>query len=200
VIGKGPSAKIFSLDLPPFTVISATTKVNLLSSPLRSRFGAIFRLDYYSVTDIAQIIERSARILQVSISDSGRQALAAAARFTPRVANRLLKRCRDYIEVHTIQIIDDAVVAKTLEMFEIDSLGLEYADRELLRVIVEKFNGGPVGVKALGAALNEEVGAIEEVYEPFLMKLGLLQRTPLGRIATEAAYAHLKLQAKQTLL
>jgi Holliday junction DNA helicase RuvB len=200
IIGKGPSARTFSLDLPPFTIVAATTRANLLSGPLRSRFGATFRLDYYNKEDIEKIIERSAKILNIQITDSAVKLLAAASRFTPRTANRLLKRARDYAQVYNISPIDETAVKKTLELMEIDELGLEETDRMLLATIIKKWNGGPVGIKALAAALNEEPDTIEEVYEPFLMKLGLLHRTPSGRIATSAAYKHLRFPNKSTLV
>lgn len=200
VVGKGPSARTFSLDLPPFTIIAATTKVNLLSNPLRSRFGATFRLDYYGNKDIEKIVARSAKILGTAITPEAVELLARAARFTPRTANRLLKRARDYAEVHGNGTIDRNAVEKTLDLLEIDELGLERSDRELLRALIERFNGGPVGLKALGAALSEEMGTIEDVYEPFLMSLGLLERTPLGRVATERAYHHLRLPFKKNEL
>ena len=199
IIGKGPSARTISLGLPPFTVIAATTKADLLSSPLRSRFGATFRLDYYKIEDIEKIIERSAKLLNVQIAKEAVKKLARAARFTPRTANRLLKRSRDYAQVYKKKIIDEEAVQTTLEMLEIDPLGLELTDRQLLEIIIKKFNGGPVGLKALSATLNEEMGTIEEIYEPFLMKLGLLHRTSLGRIATPAAYEHLNIPLKKTL-
>lgn len=199
IIGKGPSARTISLELPPFTVIAATTKADLLSSPLRSRFGATFRLDYYKIEDIEKIIERSAKLLNVLIAKEAVKKLARAARFTPRTANRLLKRSRDYAQVYKKKIIDEEAVQATLEMLEIDPLGLELTDCQLLEIIIKKFNGGPVGLKALSATLNEEMGTIEEIYEPFLMKLGLLHRTPLGRIATPAAYEHLNIPLKKTL-
>lgn len=191
VIGKGPSAKTISLDLPPFTLVGATTKINLLSGPLRSRFGAIFKLDYYQIEDLEKIIKRSAEILAVEISPEAVSYLARTARFTPRVANRLLKRCRDYSQIHNHGIIDKNSVKQTLAMLEIDQLGLEKTDRRLLEVIINKFRGGPVGLKALSAALNEEAGIIEDVYEPFLMSLGFLQRTPNGRIVTSAGYEYI---------
>lgn len=200
IVGKGPSARTLSLDLPPFTLIAATTKVNVLSSPLRSRFGATFRLDYYKLEDIKQIVHQSSRLLKTAVSDGAVEKLAQASRFTPRVANRLLKRARDFKEVKKYPTITDEVVEKTLAMLEIDELGLEQTDRELLRIIIEKFSGGPVGVKALSAALNEEVATIEDIYEPFLMSLGLLERTPVGRIATPAAYRHLKIKERGDLL
>ncbi len=200
IVGKGPSARTFTLDLPPFTVIGATTKVNMLSAPLRSRFGATFRLEYYQHDDIEQIIARSAKILGVAITSEAAQALARASRFTPRIANRLLKRARDYAQVYQKKAIDLEVVQATLEMLEIDGLGLDETDRELLRIIIQKFNGGPVGLKTLAAALNEDMETIEEVYEPFLMKLGLLNRTSLGRMATPLAYEHLGLKREKKLL
>lgn len=200
IVGKGPSARTFSLDLPPFTVIAATTKINMISGPLRSRFGATFKLDYYKQEDIEKIIKRSATILGTKIDNESTHTLASASRFTPRVANRLLKRARDYAEIYGNGNITNDVVQKTLDLLEIDSLGLEKSDRELLGIIIKKFNGGPVGLKALGAALSEEVGTIEDVYEPFLMGLGLLERTTLGRIATELAYKHLNIKYNKKLV
>ena len=200
IIGKGPSARTLSLDLPPFTVIAATTRASLLSNPLRSRFGATFRLDYYKLEDIEKIVERSAKLLNIKISKEATKALAQSSRFTPRTANRLLKRSRDYAQVYKNDGIDETVVNKTLEMLEIDTLGLERPDRELLEIIIKKFNGGPVGLKALAAASNEDLNTIEEMYEPFLMHTGLLHRTPLGRIATGPAYKHLNIQKSRALL
>jgi len=192
VVGKGPSAKTLSIDLPPFVVIAATTKTSLLSSPFRSRFGATFKLDYYTQKDIEKIIKRSAGILETSITDEATKWLASASRFTPRTANRLLKRCRDWAQVHYNKKIDKDTVSKTLEMMEIDKIGLEETDRQLLKIIIDNFNGGPVGIQSLAAALNEERGTIEDVYEPFLMQIGFLKRTPNGRVATREAYKHLK--------
>ena len=200
IVGKGPSARTFSLDLPPFTIVAATTKASLLSSPLRSRFGATFHLDYYTVEDIEKILVRSAKLLGVTITKDAIRRLASASRFTPRIANRLLRRTRDYAQVYKKNEIDDDAVVKTLGMLDIDALGLEHTDRQLLTAIIKKFDGGPVGLKALGAALNEEVGTIEDVYEPFLMKLGLINRTPGGRVATNAAYKHLDIPYKSTLI
>ena len=192
VVGKGPSAKTLSIDLPPFVVIAATTKTSLLSSPFRSRFGATFKLDYYIQKDIEKIIKRSAGILETSITNEAIEWLASASRFTPRTANRLLKRCRDWAQVHHNKKIDKDAVLKTLEMMEIDKIGLEETDRQLLKIIIDNFNGGPVGIQSLAAALNEERGTIEDVYEPFLMQIGFLKRTPNGRVATREAYKHLK--------
>lgn len=200
IVGKGPSARTFSLDLPPFTIIAATTRANLLSAPLRSRFGATFRLDYYNTEDIQKIIERSANILGITIKKIASEKLSHASRFTPRTANRLLKRARDYAQIYNNNTIDVDVVYKTLELLEIDEFGLDKTDREILSIIIDRFNGGPVGLKSLGAALNEEPGTIEDVYEPFLIKIGLLHRTPSGRTATKLAYRHLGFKEKETEL
>jgi Holliday junction DNA helicase RuvB len=202
VVGKGPGARTLSIDLPPFTLVAATTRANLLSGPLRSRFGASFKLDYYEVADIESIVRRSARLLGVSMSDSAANLIARAARFTPRVANRLLRRVRDYADVHNLDEINEQATRATLEMLEIDQLGLEPTDRQLLSTIIEKFHGGPVGVQTLAAALNDDRGIIEDVYEPYLMSIGLLNRTPAGRLVTPAAYKHLgyKIPEEGTLL
>lgn len=200
IIGKGPTARTLSLDLPPFTMVGATTKINLLSGPLRSRFGATFRLDYYETKDIETILARSAKLLGVNIEPGAVKILAAASRFTPRTANRLLKRCRDYSQVKSNGNIDAAIAKDTLDFLEIDSMGLEGVDRRLLEVMIKKFNGGPVGVRAIAAALNEEPGTIEDIYEPFLMGLGFMSRTPAGRVALAAAYKHLGLETNNTLI
>ena len=191
VVGKGPGARTLSLDSPPFTLVAATTRANLLSGPLRSRFGASFKLDYYNVSDIEAIVRRSARLLGVEINSSAAQLIANASRFTPRVANRLLKRVRDYADVNNLTAIDESAAKETMEMLEIDHLGLEPTDRQLLKAIIEKFHGGPVGIQTLAAALNDDRGIIEDVYEPYLMSIGLLNRTPAGRLVTPAAYKHL---------
>ena len=191
MVGKGPAARMLSLDLPAFTLIAATTRANLLSGPLRSRFGASFKLDYYDSSDIQQIIKRSAKLLNLKVSPEAIKVIAGASRFTPRVANRILKRVRDYAQVNSADLIDEGVAKKTLEMLEVDNLGLEPHDRRLLEVIIKKFKGGPVGAATLAAALNDERGNIEDIYEPYLMSIGLLARTPAGRVATEAAYEHL---------
>ncbi len=191
IIGKGPGARTFSLDLPPFTLIAATTRANLLSGPLRSRFGASFKLDYYTVTDIEDILERSAKLLGVTTEPAALSAIAKASRFTPRTANRLLKRARDYSEVNNMDRITEEAAKNTLEMLEIDHLGLEPTDRQLLTTIVDKFHGGPVGIQTLAAALNDDRGIIEDVYEPYLMSIGLLNRTPSGRRVTAEGYKHL---------
>ncbi len=200
VVGKGPSARTLSLDLPPFTLIAATTRENLLSQPLRSRFGATFRLGYYTIEDIKKILNRSAKILGAEATPEAVGVLARAARGTPRIANRLLRRARDFAEVHGAPVIDEAAARKTLEMLDVDEAGLEPNDRRLLLTIIEKFNGGPVGINTLSAALSEERGVIEDIYEPYLMTLGFLQRSSAGRIVLPAAYKHLKIKGRDELL
>lgn len=206
MIGKGPSARSLTIDLPPFTLLAATTRENLLSQPLRSRFGATFRLEYYSPENIKQIMTRSARILGLSAVPEAIELLAHASRATPRVANRLLKRARDYAEVHGakgadgVAKIDVETARKALELLDIDEMGLEPHDRKLLNTMIDKFNGGPVGVGTLAAALSEERGVIEDIYEPYLMSLGFLQRTPGGRIVLPPAYDHLRIRRKGELL
>ena len=197
VVGKGPGARTLSLDLPPFTLIAATTRANLLSGPLRSRFGASFKLNYYEIPDIELIVKRSAKLLNIIIDEGAVKLIAEASRFTPRVANRLLKRARDYSEVNNFKKIDEKAAKETLEMLEIDNLGLEPTDRELLTIIIEKFKGGPVGIQTLAAALNDDRGIIEDVYEPYLMSIGLLNRTPAGRTVTSAGYKHLGLKEEE---
>lgn len=187
IIGKGPSARMISLDLPPFTLICATTRVNLISSPLRSRFGAIFRFDYYEPENIEAIIRRSAEILKINISKEAILIIAKASRCVPRLANRLLKRARDVAQVENFDFIDEKIVKEMFNMLEIDELGLEIHDRRLLEIIIKKFGNRPVGINTLTAALGEEKETIEEIYEPYLLKIGFLQRTPRGRIVTEKA-------------
>jgi len=200
MVGKGPSARALTLDLPPFTLIAATTRENLLSGPLRSRFGATFRLDYYQLEDIAKILTRSASLLHAKITPEAVSILARASRATPRVANRLLKRARDYAEVHGTGAIDEKSAREALTLLEVDALGLEPHDRRLLEIIIKKFNGGPVGVGTLAAALSEDRGALEDIYEPYLMKIGFLQRTSAGRVALPPAYAHLGFREPGNLL
>jgi Holliday junction DNA helicase RuvB len=194
MVGKGPSARSLTLDLPAFTLVAATTRENLLSGPLRSRFGATFRLTYYEPEDIRTIIDRSAKILGVKMLPEAIELLAQASRATPRVANRLLKRARDYAEVHGGGVVDLKMARQALHLLDIDERGLEPSDRRLLETIINKFNGGPVGVGTLAAALNEERGVIEDIYEPYLMSLGFLQRSSAGRLVMPAAYEHLKLK------
>jgi len=200
VVGKGPSARTLSLDLPPFTLIAATTRENLLSQPLRSRFGATLRLSYYELEDIKKIVHRSAKLLNIEARPEAIEILARASRGTPRVANRLLKRARDFAEVHGTSVIDEAATRATLEMLDIDEAGLEPNDRKLLITIIEKFNGGPVGINTLAAALAEDRGVIEDIYEPYLMTLGFLQRSSAGRVVLPAAYRHLKMRDRGELL
>lgn len=201
VIGKGPSARTLQLKLPRFTLIAATTRIGLLSSPLRNRFGVTYQLDYYSVEDIEKILERSSKILKIESQPEGLHEIAKRSRFTPRVANRLLKRARDYAQVRGNGVITKKIAEEALKMLEIDEAGLEPADRNILKVIIEKFNGGPVGLDTIAAATLEEKDAIAEIYEPYLMKIGFLARTPKGRIVTREAYKHLKIkQIPNTLL
>ncbi len=192
VIGKGPSAKTLQLELPKFTLIGATTRIGLLSSPLRGRFGATYRLDFYQDEDIEKIVARSSKILGVEIKDSeASKMIARCSRKTPRVANRLLKRARDYSQVRSNGIIDKKTAQEALEMLEIDQYGLEPSDRHILEIIIKKFNGGPVGLNALTASSNEESETIADVHEPYLLQMGFLARTPRGRVATKLAYNHL---------
>lgn len=202
IIGKGPSARTIQLELPPFTLIAATTRIGMLSGPLRSRFGVTFRLDFYSSNDIERILKRSCRLLGVAADDEAVAVTAAASRSTPRVANRLLKRVRDYASVHGDGRITSEAARRALELLEIDSLGLEPTDRRILDTIARKFQGGPVGLSTLAAATAEEEETIEEVYEPFLMQLGFLERTSRGRVATRLAFEHLGLPSgdRQQLL
>ena len=191
IIGKGPSARTIQLELPPFTLIAATTRISLLSSPLRSRFsGGVFRLEFYNNSEIKKILSRSAKILGVNLDDEALNEIAVRSRFTPRTANYLLKRCRDYAQVHKTPLSKDAI-KKALNLLEIDELGLSSSDRRILEIIISKFNGGPIGLKTIAAATSEEEATIEEVIEPYLIQLGLLDRTSRGRIVTEKGYAHL---------
>lgn len=192
IIGKGPAARTLSLDLPPFTLLAATTKAHLISSPLRSRFGASFKLDYYGEEDIEKIVKKSAQVLNLNIEPGAVKIIAKAARYTPRTANRLLKRVRDYVSVHDLSIVNAGAAQKTLEMLEIDNVGLEPHDRRLLEIIIEKFDGGPVGINTLAAALNDDPQTIEDVYEPYLMRTGFLVRTTSGRVVTAEGYKHLR--------
>ena len=194
IIGKGPSARTLQLDLPPFSLIAATTRVGLLSNPLRSRFGVTFRLDFYNIGDIESILERSAGLMNLSAEAEALKLIAQSSRYTPRVANRLLKRVRDYAEVEGTGLITKEITEHALALLEIDHLGLESTDRRLIEVIIKNFNGGPVGLQALAAATSEELDTIEDIYEPYLLQLGFLHRTARGRIATKFAYEHLGLK------
>ena len=191
IIGKGPSARSIRLDLPKFTLIGATTRAGALASPLRDRFGVMCRLEYYGPTALLQIVTRAAEVLNVSVEKGGAEEIARRARGTPRVANRLLKRVRDFALVDDQAIIPREVADKALSMLEVDACGLDRNDRRILTTIIEKFNGGPVGVETIAAAVSEETETIEDVYEPFLLQMGFLNRTPRGRAVTVAAYRHL---------
>jgi Holliday junction DNA helicase RuvB len=195
VLGQGAGARTVTLDLPPFTLVGATTRTGLLTTPLRERFGLSHRLEHYPPSELAEIVRRSAAILGVEIDDAGAEAIASRARGTPRVANRLLKRVRDFAQVRSSGAISESVAADALELLEVDAEGLERLDREILRTIAEKFEGGPVGLSTLAISVGEEQDTIEDVYEPYLLQRGLLKRTPRGRMATTRAYEHLGLDA-----
>ncbi|MCU0679541.1 MAG: Holliday junction branch migration DNA helicase RuvB [Planctomycetes bacterium] len=192
IIGKGPSARTLRIDLPKITIIGATTKASLLSAPLRDRFGLTYHLNFYEPEDIEEIIKRSARILDIDIDEASTAEIAQRARRTPRVANRLLKRVRDYCEVKGGGAIESGLCGDAFKMLEVDELGLDWIDRKILEVIIDKFNGGPVGLNTIAAATGEDMATVEEVYEPYLMRLGFLDRSPRGRIVTDIAYRHLK--------
>ena len=200
IIGKGPSAKTLQLQLPRFTLIAATTRAGMLSSPLRNRFGATFQLNFYTTEDIEKILQRSSKILQIESEFEGLKKIAQRARFTPRVANRLLKRVRDYAQVKGQGVITEDIAKEALDMLEIDDMGLEPADRNILKVIIEKFEGGPVGLDSIAAATSEERDAISDIYEPYLMQIGFLARTSKGRITTKQAYKHLGIKGPQNTL
>lgn len=203
VIGKGPSARTLALEIPHFTLIAATTRIGLLSSPLRSRFGMTFRLDYYTAEDIKRILHRSARIIGVELDEPALERIAASSRFTPRVANRLLKRVRDFADMKAnARKVTGKLAEEALALMEVDAYGLEETDRAFLRCLIEKFSGGPVGLKTLAVSLGEEVDTLEDIYEPYLIQLGFVARTSRGRAATPAAYVYLGLKAPggQTLL
>ncbi len=196
IIGKGPSARTIQLELSPFTLVAATTRISLLSSPLRSRFsGGTYRLNFYTPEEIETILARSAKILNVDIEPDAKREIALRSRATPRIANHLLKRCRDYAQVQRKPVLDVKTAQETFKLLEMDDAGLEPSDRRLLEVLITKFNGGPVGLNTLAAATSEEEGTIEEVYEPYLIQLGFIERTPRGRVATPHAYEHLGLKA-----
>lgn len=194
IIGKGPSARSIRLDLPKFTLIGATTRAGLLTSPLRDRFGVINRLEMYTPDELTLIVKRSAAILNIGIDEDAALEIALRSRGTPRITNRLLKRVRDFAQIKANGFIDTKVAKMALNALEIDSLGLDGIDREMLLCIIEKFSGGPVGLDTLASSINEETGTIEDVYEPYLLQLGFINKTPRGRIATKRAYEHLKIQ------
>ena len=190
MIGEGPAARSIKLDLPPFTLVGATTRAGLLTSPLRDRFGIVQRLEFYEVDDLAKIVARSAKLLEIPVDDAGAMEMARRARGTPRIANRLLRRVRDYAEVKSDGRITELIAQQALDMLNVDQLGLDHLDRRLLLMLIEKFEGGPVGVDSLAAALSEERGTLEDVLEPYLIQQGYLLRTPRGRMVTQAAYRH----------
>ncbi len=194
MIGEGPAARSIKLDLPPFTLVGATTRAGMLTSPLRDRFGIVQRLEFYSAEELTRIVERSAQILGVQIDGNGAMEIARRSRGTPRIANRLLRRVRDYAEVKADGCITDEVAARALDMLDVDVNGFDMQDRRLLLAIIEKFGGGPVGVDNLSAAIGEERGTIEDVLEPYLIQQGFLMRTPRGRVATGSAYQHFGLK------
>lgn len=196
--GEGASARSFKIDLPPFTLIGATTRAGLLTAPLRDRFGIVQRLDFYSVNDLAGIVSRSATLLEARIDSGGATEVARRSRGTPRIANRLLRRVRDYAEIRADGLITNQIADEALNLLNVDRLGLDSMDRRLLACIIEKFGGGPVGIDNLGAALSEETGTLEEVIEPYLIQQGLIMRTPRGRVATVNAYQHVGLSAPES--
>ncbi len=191
IVGKGPSARTLQLDLPKFTLIGATTRLGSISNPLRNRFGVINRLEFYTTEEIQKIIQRSSKILNIEIDEKGSKIIAQCSRQTPRIANRLLKRVRDLAQIKNKPIIDESISQEALNTLEIDNFGLEPTDREIIKTIIEKFQGGPVGIQTLAAATAEEIRTIEDVYEPFLIQIGFLARTPRGRVVTKNAYDHL---------
>ncbi|MCG9478869.1 MAG: Holliday junction branch migration DNA helicase RuvB [Actinomycetia bacterium] len=197
IIGKGPSARSIRIDIAPFTIIGATTRIGLVASPLRDRFGVNLRLDYYEHESLVNIIKRSAKILGLQISDSGAEAIAGRSRGTPRIANRLLKRVRDYALVYGQEKIDKELAKKALIKLEIDKLGLDLIDKKILDTIIFKFSGGPVGVGTIAASIGEEVNTVEDVYEPYLLQLGFIKRTAKGRVATRLAYKHFGIDKKE---
>ncbi|OGY88854.1 MAG: Holliday junction DNA helicase RuvB, partial [Candidatus Kerfeldbacteria bacterium RIFOXYC2_FULL_38_9] len=199
IAGKGPAARTLRIELPKFTIIGATTRLSLISAPLRDRFGAHYKLDFYADEEMTEIIKRSAKILQIDLDHDSAMEIAKRARKTPRIANRLLKRVRDYAQVKNNGAISPSLVNEALDLLEVDALGLNNVDRKLLKTIIEKFNGGPVGVQTIAAATSEEQETIEDIHEPFLMQLGFLARTPRGRVITKHAYKHLGLKAPQIL-
>ena len=192
MIGKGPSARTIRMDIPPFTLVGATTRAGNLSAPLRDRFGVISRLEFYNEDELTLIVTRAAKILNIPIEAQGAKEIARRSRGTPRIANRLLKRVRDFAQVINHNVIDLPTAREALDRLEVDALGLDAVDRHILLTIIQKFNGGPVGLDTLGASISEETETIEDVYEPYLLQMGLIQRTPRGRIATEEAYRYLK--------
>jgi Holliday junction DNA helicase RuvB len=190
IIGQGPSARTMKIPLPPFTLVGATTRAGLLTPPLRERFGVVLRVEFYSPEDLRKIVQRSARLLEIPISDDGALEISGRSRGTPRVANRLLRRVRDYAQVEAQGVITQEVAKGALDMLGVDGRGLDKMDRHIMLTIIQKFNGGPIGLDTLSAAVSEEKDTLEDVYEPFLIQLGYIKRTPRGRVATKLAYSH----------
>lgn len=200
IVGQGPGARTIRIDLPPFTLIGATTRIGLLTSPLRDRFGMVFRLDFYSVHEIEKIIERSAKILSIEIEDEATKIIAERSRGTPRIANKLLRRVRDLAQIENRKLINKDVAIRALELLHIDEDGLDYLDKKYMSTLLSKFNGGPVGIDTLAASIGEDKGTLEDVVEPFLLQKGYIKRTPKGRVATANALKHTKAKYKKSLL
>ncbi|SMF05967.1 Holliday junction branch migration DNA helicase RuvB [Desulfovibrio gilichinskyi] len=200
IIGQGPAARTVKIDLEPFTLVGATTRLGLLTSPLRDRFGCIFRLEFYSPEELAQIVVRAARIFDLEVTDEGALMIGRRSRGTPRIANRLLRRVRDYATVHGDGTVNAEIADMALDRLEVDPQGLDQMDRKILSVLIDQFGGGPVGVKTIAVACSEEVRTIEEIYEPYLIQCGFLKRTSRGRVATAKAYQHLQLNSGSTRL
>lgn len=198
MIGEGPAARSIKLDLPPFTLVGATTRAGLLTSPLRDRFGIVQRLEFYNAEDLASIVTRSSGLLEIQLEAEGAREIASRSRGTPRIANRLLRRARDYAEVRANGVIDKKVAQDALNMLKVDQCGLDHMDRRLILAMIEKFEGGPVGVESLAAAIGEERGTIEDVIEPFLIQQGFMMRTPRGRLVTSHAYRHFGFDVRKT--
>jgi Holliday junction DNA helicase RuvB len=198
LLGHGPAAQSVKVDLPPFTLVGATTRAGLITAPLRARFGIVHRLDFYRPEDLARILVRSARLLAIAIDDEGSSTIASRSRGTPRIANRLLRRVRDFAQVDGKAHIDAAAARRALDLLEVDELGFDEVDRKILTTLIEHYQGGPAGIQAIAAAIGEDRGTLEDIYEPFLIQEGFLQRTPRGRVATERAYRHLGIAQKSS--
>ncbi|MGI5875713.1 MAG: Holliday junction branch migration DNA helicase RuvB [Dethiobacteria bacterium] len=197
IIGKGPSARSLRLDLSPFTLVGATTRAGMISAPLRDRFGIVERVEFYTVEALNEILERSSWLMGIKAEKGGLEKIALASRGTPRIANRILRRVRDFAQIKAEGIVTTEVATEALQIMEVDEIGLDRTDYLVLNTIVHKFNGGPVGVETIAAAVNEEAGSLEEIYEPYLMKIGFLKRTPRGRVVTKKAYKHLQLEKRE---
>ena len=199
VVGQGPGARTIRIDLPPFTLIGATTRMGLLTSPLRDRFGIVLRLDFYSVKDLSMIIKRSAAILNIEIDEKSSQLIAERSRGTPRIANKLLRRVRDLAQIENDSLINEKIVEKTLKILDIDANGLDYLDKKYMKIIIDKFNGGPVGVETIAASLGEDKNTVEDVIEPYLLQIGYIKRTPRGRVATNLSFKQFSFKTQQLL-